>query len=199
MGPTIDNVECSLTGTCQSKPFSKFFVTLLLLATPLAAIMGALVYFIYKHLSLESQLVDYWWKISSSDIEMVDVRRKRAGGSSVSGAVDGGAGGAGSHVSSSQKPRRIAAVVTASFEIDSASGGNQRTAGSELAKTTITKATNTSGFNSSAADVCYGDISMGIYKLAKVALKPIAKFRQTRKLMIELRTVSVVSLLDPNS
>ena len=52
--------------------------------------------------------------------------------------------------------------------------------------TRVTEATT----NVSKLDVCYGNISLGIYKMAKVAVKPISEFRQSRKLMIELRSVS---------
>lgn len=150
--------------------------------------MGALIFFIYRHLSLESQLVDYWWKINFSDIELVDVRRKNAGEGAGGSSVGAAGGASGSHVSS------LARRVVGQEMSAGGSNGHKTTGGggaaSEFAKTTITKATNTSGFNSSAADVCYGEISLGVYKLSKVALKPIVKFRQSRKLMIELRTVS---------
>lgn len=58
-------------------------------------------------------------------------------------------------------------------------------------RTEITKVTgDTSLYNYSGTDVCYGNITLGIHKLAKVALKPIAKFQTSRKLMLELRNVS---------
>lgn len=179
IGPTIDNVDCRLTDTCPSKPMSKFLVTLSLLVIPLGMVMGSVLYFVYSRIAMESQLVDYWWKINYKEIEIVLTRRKAAGdGSSV-------ATGADSQVSSTH---------------GGAEGGKSAKSGdgvaSEPGKTVITKVTNTSGFASTAADVCYGEISLGLYKLSKVALKPISKFYQSRKLMIELRTVSALLLCD---
>lgn len=145
------------------------------MAAPPAAIMGSILYFVYNRISLESQLVDYWWKISYSDIEIVSTRRKEAGKSS--SIITGG-----SQVSEQALPSVKILHATDSI----ASEPHQ------AAKSSITKVTSTSvAYNSSAADVCYGDISLGIYKLAKVALKPISKFHQSRKLMIELRNVSI--------
>lgn len=181
MGPTVDSVDCELTGTCPSKPFSRFLVTLVLLAAPLAVVMGTILYFVYKRINLESQLVDYWWKISYKDIEIVETRRKNAGDGS-SCATGAGGSQVSSHVNSAS---RIAGKPNDDNESDSRSP-----IASGVARTTITKGTSTSAYASTAADVCYGEISLGVYKLAKVALKPISKFHQSRKLMVELRTVS---------
>lgn len=170
-------MDCSLSNTCPGKPLSQFLATLILLAASAAIVMGPILYYVYKRISLESQLVDYWWKIQYADVEIVSTRRKNAGdGSSV---VTGG-----SQVSSQCTPRNKIqkSQSIGSGQVDAVQG----------ARSSVTKLTlNTSlAFNSSAADVCYGNMSLGVYKLAKVALKPIKKFHQSRKLMIELRTVS---------
>lgn len=186
VGPTIDNVECHLSGTCASKPLSRFLVTLMVLAVPLALVMGSALYFIYNHISLESQLVDYWWKINYRDIEIVQTRRKNAGdGSSI-------VTGAGAESQVSSHPGQLHKGTESSLDPYDKSRPAVRS--SELGRTTtITKVTDTSAaFASSAADVCYGNITLGVYKLTKVAIKPISKFHQSRKLMIELRTVSTL-------
>lgn len=182
VGPTIDNVDCSLNNTCPSKPWSRFLITILLMAAPPAIIMGSILYFVFNKIRLESQLVDYWWKLSLSDIEFVLTKRKTAGNCSSIVTVD-------SQVSVPTLP-----------SIKNADGTQLKQEGSVVAnqtvKSSITKVTNTSmAYDSSVGDVCYGDILLGIYKMAKVALKPISKFHQSRKLMIELRTVSIVGLV----
>lgn len=163
--------------------------------------MGAILYFVYKRISLESQLVDYWWRINYKDIEFVGTRRKRAGdGSSVAASDDGGdAAGEDSQVTSSRAMRsmKLARADSGRTEMIEDKGPLSAVGGSQTAKTTITKVTGTSGFASSAVDVCYGNINLGIYKLTKVAVKPISKFHQSRKLMVELRTVSGLILFSP--
>lgn len=154
----------------------------MLMAAPLLIVMGFVMFCVYKHISLESQLVDYWWRINSKDIEMITSRRKNAGdrGSSVNTKM-------GSSLASSH-----AASIKARQTVVSEHTGIQTRPGSDAAENSVTKGTDTSvAFATSAADVCYGNISLGVYKLAKVALKPISKLPQTRKLMIELRTVSM--------
>jgi len=134
---------------------------------------------------LESQLVDYWWKISYKDIEIISTRRKNVGdGSSVANET-------GSQISANQPVLQQEAGESVSDIPDKRRDSSQIGHSSELGKTTITRVTDTSAFASSAADVCYGSISLGVYKLAKVALRPFSKFHQSRKLMIELRTVSI--------
>lgn len=183
VGPTIDNVDCSLNNTCPSKPWSRFLITILLMAAPPAIIMGSILYFVYNKIRLESQLVDYWWKISLSDIEIVLTKRKTAG--NCSSIVTNGSQVSVPTLPSIKLSKSALADETQQFK-DSSVGINQ------TVKSGITKVTNTSvAYNSSVGDVCYGDIVLGIYKMAKVALKPISKFHQSRKLMIELRTVSI--------
>lgn len=173
----MDTVECHLTGTCPGRHLSKFSVTFLLLATPLAIVVSVVLYFLYNHISLESQLVDYWWKINYEDIDILATRRK--GGTSVPDSTAHGS-----------------LVSTQESGPNPASRGTKKTGiSSAVAHTTVTKVTEASGaFTSSAVDICYGDINLGIFKLVKVAIKPIGKFHQSRKLMIELRTVSVTDL-----
>lgn len=153
--------------------------------------MVLVLYFVYTRISLESQLVDYWWRINYQDIEILDSRRKNAGdGSSV--------------VTSSQVS--LASKKSADEQRkgqDGSTGTSDQAGGkdsdcnrgprslAEVANRSVTRTT-TSGLNSTNADVCYGNICLGIHKLNKVALKPIAKFHQSRKLMIELRSVSVI-------
>lgn len=147
------------------------------MAVPPAAILGSILYFVYKRISLESQLVDYWWKVSYSEIEIVSTRRKEAGKSS---SADG-----------SQVSEKASHLLKGLKDTESVNSESH-----QAAKSSITKITNTSvAYNSSAAEVCYGDINLGMYKLAKVALKPISKFHQSRKLMIELRNVSFIDRL----
>lgn len=147
------------------------------MAAPLLVIMSLIIYFVYKRISLESQLVDYWWRINFKDIEIIASRRKNAG--------DNSGAASGSVVSSSHGP----SVKAYQTEISSHRG--QKNSG--VAGTSVTRETDTSAaFATSAADVCYGSIILGNYKLAKVAIKPISKLHQTRKLMIELRTVNVI-------
>lgn len=150
------------------------------MAAPLLVMMSFIIYFVYKRISLESQLVDYWWRINYKDIEIILSRRKNAGDGSTSGAANG------SLVSSSRGPSDKAFQT----EINSHRGGQHS---SGVVTNSVTKETETStAFANSAADVCYGNIILGNYKLAKVALKPISKLHQTRKLMIDLRTVNVI-------
>lgn len=132
-------------------------VTLLFTSAPFITIIVVVVYFVYKHISLESQLVDYWWKVKLSDIEILVSRRKIA------------ADGAGS----SDDKTSVISSLNLSANTHSEHGG----------KTTITNVSTT---------ICttYGNILLGNYKLGRVALKPISRFRQSRKMMLELRTVS---------
>lgn len=193
VGPTSDTVDCTLVGACVSKPMSRFTFLLVLLAGPLVLALGGLFYFVHSKLSLESQLVDHWWKIHLSDIEIVLTRRKNANDGSL---VLQQTGAEGSLVSSqdgntaaSASANRLAIGVPGPFsKVGSVIGvGGLSVAAT---RTEITKATDTTaGWASSALDACYGNITLGIYKLSKVALKPISKFHQSRKLMIELRTV----------
>lgn len=189
VGPTVDNVDCNLTGTCPSKPFSRFMVTLVLLAAPLIMITGFVLYFVHNRIHLESQLVDYWWRIDIRDIEIIASRRKNLGGGASIGTVE---------ICGSQTESVQRAITDASNQSDKGTEVGLYKAKNDTTiqdsavgqRTTITKVTDTSAFNSSAPDVCYGSIVLGIYKLNKVALKPISKFRQTRKMMMEIRGVS---------
>lgn len=183
VGQTSDTVDCNLTRSCVSKPKSRFIVTFMLMAAPLMLIMGSLLYFVHKRISLESKLVDYWWRIHLSDIQMVSTRRKNVKDGSL--VMAGAESLVSSQLQSSTKlikSKRTGAKLVR--EISCGSGSIN-----DCGKTNVTKATNTTAMASSL-DVCYGDISLGIYKLSKVALKPISKFHQSRKLMIELRNVS---------
>lgn len=162
----MDSVDCQLNGTCANKPISKFLFTLVMIGAPISLLMGLILYFVYNKISLESKLVDYWWKINTKEIEIVQARRKGDGTSSV-----------GSQVSDAEKARRGTSTT---------SQGKADQPASEF------KSMNeTSMAVSSKPDVCYGNINLGIYKSAKVALKPIGKLHQSRKLMIELRVVSI--------
>lgn len=173
----------------------------MLISAPVGLVMCLILYLVYSQINLESQLVDYWWKVSLKDVELIETRRKQAGaGSSI---VSGGAAGCGSQASIfSKTPKQAEDDITDISDKTTREPATQadglkliKKCESDFANKTsnITKATNTntSAFASTAADVCYGDIHLGIYKLAKVALKPIDKFNQSRKLMIELRTVSI--------
>lgn len=159
---------------------SKFVVTLLALVAPLSLVAVAILYLVYRHLRLESQLVDYWWKIKYKDIELLGSRRKAANDGSVS-AVETASVVSSFHMSTGAKGS--AAGQQAAFS------GNQ----SEPGKSQVTQTTTNV---SSAADACYGNIELATYKLSKVGLKPISKFHQSRKLMVELRTVSGTNTAD---
>lgn len=150
---------------------------------PLGILVAVILYLIHKHLSMESKLVDYWWRIQLDDIEFIITRRKKANdGSLLASTADS--------LASSGAPSEQASGFGPTMH-----GSLARTSGgSRVAKTTSGRATNlgtTTIGTSSVVDVCYGDISLGLYKQAKVAVKPIAKYHQSRKLMLELRTVSV--------
>lgn len=190
VGPTTDSVECSLSGLCAGKPKSKFVIAISIASAPLVVILGSLFYFVHSRLSLESKLVDYWWKIHLSELEIVMTRRKNANDGSL--IVSGSAGPAGGCAESSL----VSSSHGGQLRIREA-GGAGSTVGCDKT-TAITKAS-TTDFNSTAVassmDVCYGNITLAVYKLAKVALKPISKFHQSRKLMIELRTVSWCTIL----
>lgn len=152
------------------------------MSAPLALVLGSILYFVYKRISLESQLVDNWWKVDHREVELVTVRRKNAG----DGSVIIGSAVNGSTVSSQAKTKQNSRMDSIDEKASTEFSGQGKT-------TIITRATDASGaFTSSAADMCYGEINLGIYKLNKVALKPIAKFHKSRKLMIELRTVSII-------
>lgn len=237
IGPTMDGVECRLSGTCAARPISKFALVLLFVGVPIVSLMIAVAYVVLKRIRLESQLVDHWWRIDPSEIELVSTRRKQAACSdlagstsavSVSGAsMDDADTGTVSQaamsalvpaqsgvMSSAQTVARLrghgqssvgASMAGSAMAFAAGSGDNGATkqnAGAAGAKTVsssgVTKTTgaDTSVAHSSympessvAADVCYGSINLGLYKLNKVALKPIGKFHQSRKLMIDLRTV----------
>lgn len=175
MGQTTDTVDCNIIGTCTSKPVPRFLITLGFLVVPLGLLVVGSLYFIHKYLSMESELVDYWWRIQLDEIEFIVSRRKKANDgalvanraeSTISSAKD----------SASVNPEERASVVKTK----------------SVARTTDVRTTTGIGttIESSAADVCYGDISLGKYKQTKVAVKPIVKYHQSRKLMLELRTVS---------
>jgi hypothetical protein len=163
-----------------------------LTAIPVGILLG-LFYFVHTRLKLESQLVDQWWRIHVSDIELVETWRKST--------KDGSIVATGNSMVSSEtrdsSERHATTVPPASVVLSSASsGGKQRLdatrPSSDLSRTEVTRTTaDTTGvWGSSVADVCYGNIRLGIFRLAKVALKPINKFHQSRRLMIELRSVS---------
>lgn len=161
-----------------------------MLAIPSIASAGLIFLFIYKRLSLESQLVDHWWKVGIDEVEIVTTRRKAVGGSS-----SGHLTGTSSLVSSQAKTITLSEHETKQSRESNTqkrdSLSQSRGPQSELVKSTVTKVTLNSGCTSNTAiDVCYGSIGLGIYRLNKVALKPILKLHQSRKLMIELRTVS---------
>lgn len=125
---------------------------------------------------MESQLVDYWWKIRISEVEILKSRRKGASSSGCSDHTSSVGGASGRHSLISNSTSR--GPKSSHFTKSSA----------------LTKVTH----DSSAVDATYGEISVANYKLGKVALKPIIKFNQSRKLMIELRTVSTNLQLTQN-
>jgi len=244
IGPTIDSVECGLDGSCQRKPMSKFTLVLLLVASKLLIILASIVYFIHNRLSLESQLVDHWWKIQLGDIELVLTRRKNANDGSLVMASDamghsqgademgsmnlaaveversnfraessladnlGPSGAKGQHGAASESVTTAPAIAPSGMSMLISAGGRFRSStvvtGQSSAvknssislanKTETSRTTNVSmtqaSKSQSVIDVCYGDITLGIYKLAKVAIKPIGDFQQSRKLMLELTAVS---------
>lgn len=186
VGQTADDIDCQLVGTCPSRPLPRFLITLIMLFVPTALLVGIILFIVYRRMSLESQLVDHWWKISQSDIEFLITRRKALGetgdGLLVSSQAVRVTSSDGANLSKSE-PLAVTNLTSAPSSVTSNSG---------LPRTTVTKVTMTGvGKSSSAADLCYGVIGLGIYRLNKVAIKPMAKLHQSRKLMIELRTVSV--------
>lgn len=164
-----------MIGTCASKPVPRFLITLGILVVPLGLLVVGTLYFIHKYLSMESELVDYWWRIQLDEIEFIVSRRKKANDGSLVAAR------AESIISSAKDSGQVGPEDQASII---------RT--KSVARTTDDRTTAHMGTTivSSAADVCYGDISLGKYKQTKVAVKPILKYYQSRKLMLELRTVS---------
>lgn len=120
--------------------------------------MSILLYFVYRHLRLESQLVDYWWKIKYEEIDILQTRRRD--------------GADGTNVGDDKSS------VISSLNLSSKAHSEHG------AKTTVTNV-------SSTLCVTYGDILLANYKLGRVSLKPISKFHQSRKLMLELRIVSI--------
>jgi hypothetical protein len=161
----------------------KSFFWLALLSGPLA-ILTSLFCFVHRRLRLESQLLDHWWRIHLSEIEIIRTLRKSANDGSL---VTNSEGSVVSSAGTSFQ-RRAKRRITNNDDDDDDIDGMAATAGD---KTEVTRATDTTNaWASSATDVCYGNITLGIFKLTKVALKPISTFHQSRKLMIELRGVS---------
>lgn len=140
--------------------------------------------FVYRHLSFEAQLVDYWWKIRISDIEILDSRRKQAADGSSQAESESLGIELDKSIQGNQNEQLIGTHSVASSSGNNKSSRAQSTL--EGKSSSITKVTNVS----SAVDATYGDIALGNYKLGKVALKPIVKFHQSRKLMMELKMVS---------
>lgn len=155
---TDDDVDCQLTNSCPRQGLPRLVTTLALTSSPFVLIVAIVVYLVYRHVSLESQLVDYWWKIKYEDIEILQSRRKQA--------LDG-------TLLNDDKTSVVSSINASS-----------KTHSDQCAKTTITNVSTT---------ICatYGNITLGNYKLGRVALKPIHKFHQSRRMMLELRTVSL--------
>lgn len=199
---------------------SRSIVMIIFVTVPLAALLGGLFYFVQSKLTLESKLVDYWWRIHMSEIEIISTRRKHANDGSLVLMPTGATGGGGyggtdqSFVSSQLQPPSESSKPATNEQQQqqqrAAGGGTSVTTmlasqkmiastvvgdsafgpGAGCDKTTVTRATADTTAMASSLDVCYGNIALGVYKLSKVALKPISRFHQSRKLMIELRSVS---------
>lgn len=190
-----------------------------LLAGPLAVLLG-LFFFLHSRLRLESQLVDYWWRIHMSEVEIVSTLRKSLRDGSLvkshqsddyerSNSLASSVTGVAEHqqqAAARAHARRGAtsgcSLVGGSMKTPTPTASNLGSlvaANATNARTEVTRTTDTSGAWSSVADVCYGNISLGLFRLVKVALKPIRKFHHSRKLMIELRGVSKISTSAPTS
>lgn len=169
---------------------AKSLLWLALLAGPAATLVG-LFYFVHSRLRLESQLLDHWWRIHLSEIELVKTWRKNVNDGSLAATSSIVGSMMSSAVPSIQRRAGQKPGDTINATSKTTHGAVAEIANAFADKTEVTRATDTSGaWATSAADVCYGNITLGFFRLSKVALKPISRLHQSRKMMIELRGVS---------
>lgn len=198
IGPSSDSPDCTVAGTCVNKT-RRLIISILLVLMPIALAVSSGLYAVYRRISMESALVDYWWRIKFNEIEILEsITKSCADESSAVGGADSASVGGTSAVY--RRTKRADKSMVGSNQLEAEDDPDNAKSGcrSGLSRANQSSMTRgTSGVSSAHLDVCYGNNILGLYKFNKVSLKPMTRLAQPRSLMVELRTLKTV-ITHPN-